>query len=174
MPSVLFVCTANICRSPIASALFRGQIAQRSDAKHWRVASAGVWAMEGSQAARFSRAVVEKRGFDLSSHRAQGVSRELLRRYNLILTMEQGHKEALRAEFPGLADRIFVITEMVERKGDIADPMGGALVDYEDTARELEEILTLGMEKIVSLATARQSKAANDPQGEGQAYADQG
>ena len=155
MPSVLFVCTANICRSPMASALFKSLVAQRADAKSWRVASAGVWAMEGSSAARNSQAVVASRGLDLSSHRAQGVSRELLRRFNLILTMEQGHKEALRAEFPDLASRIYLLTEMVERNADIRDPIGGTMIDYEDTARELEQILTQGMEKIVRLAAVR-------------------
>jgi len=156
----------------MASALFQGQIAQRPDAKRWRVASAGVWAMDGSPAARYTQAVVEKRGFDLSSHRAQGVSRELLRRYDLILTMERGHKEALQAEFPGLANRIYVITEMVDCRGDIADPMGGAVIDYEDTARELEGILTLGMEKIISLAAERQSTDSGDQRNGEQSRAD--
>jgi exopolysaccharide biosynthesis WecB/TagA/CpsF family protein len=111
--------------------------------------SAGIWAMEGSPAAH--RKPWSERGLDLSSHRAQGATVSL-RRFDLVLTMERGHKEALQAEFPDLANRVYLLNEMVDRNGDVRDPIGGTIVDYEDTARELEQILVQGLEKIVRLA----------------------
>ena len=97
----------------------------------------------------------------MALHRAQGISRECLRRFDLVLTMEHGHKEALRAEFPDLSKRIYLINEMVERDGDIRDPIGGTIIDYEDTARELEQILTLGMEKIICLAVTHREPSGD-------------
>lgn len=155
MPSVLFVCTANVCRSPMASALFQKILAQRSDTAEWRVASAGVWALEDSPAVGGAQAVMAARGLDLSQHRARSITSQMVNHFDLILTMERSHKEALRAEFPRQASRIYLLSEMVGRSHDIRDPVGGTPADYEDTARELEQILTQGLEQIEQAARAR-------------------
>ena len=150
MPSVLFVCTANICRSPLAMALFRDKMEGEPD--EWRVESAGTWALTGEPAAQKSQQVLAERGLDVSEHRARSVSLELLSSFNLILTMEKGHKEALQVEFPGISDRVYMLSEMIGSGFDIHDPIGGPLVDFQDTAEELERILTEGFEKIYRLA----------------------
>jgi protein-tyrosine phosphatase len=155
--SILFVCTANICRSPMAAAIFRKKLeeASRSEpelGRGWRVESAGTWARQGYPAALLSQLVLESMGIDLRDHRSRIVSSELLAAFNLILTMERGHKEALAAEFPELASRIFTVSQMVLATYNIRDPIGGALADYEETASELEKIFTQGFDKIVQLA----------------------
>jgi len=133
----------------MAEALWRSRLA---DEAGWKVESAGTWAMDGQPAARYAQQVLKERGSDLSQHRSRVVDRELLESFNLILVMEQGHKEALRFEFPGVASHVYLLSEMVDVSRDIQDPVGGTLLDFEDTARELDRILEKGSEKIRRLA----------------------
>lgn len=152
MPAILFVCTANICRSPMAEALLRRLIAQRADADAWRVESAGTWGMDGYSAANRAQLVMLESALDISGHRARTVDRRLLSEFDLILTMEGGHKEALCVEFPEFADRIYMLTEMIGYKMDIQDPITGTLDNFRDTAQELEQMIGQGLETILSMA----------------------
>jgi protein-tyrosine-phosphatase len=133
----------------MAAGLFRKKIGEASD---WRIESAGTWGVEGEPAAGKSRVVLGQRGIDISQHRSRTVTRELLNSFNLILTMEAGHAEALRAEFPEIARRVFLITEMIGKGYNIQDPVGGPLEEFEMTARELEQIFDQGFGKISELA----------------------
>lgn len=151
MGAVLFVCTANVCRSPMASAIFRKILENKRDLANWRVESAGTWAIDGQPASVGSQQVMKKRGLDISDHRSRGVGQELLTLFDLILTMESGHKEALRAEFPEFADQIFMLSEMVDQMYDVADPIGRPIDEYEKTAVEIERLLSTGFEKIQAL-----------------------
>jgi protein-tyrosine-phosphatase len=137
----------------MAEAILRSKLKGRADADAWRVASAGVWGMDGNPVATGSQAALTKLGLDLSGHRAQSVTREFLEQFNLILVMEHGHQEALRVEFPELNDRIHLLSEMAGMRHDVPDPMGGSAADYEDTAIELEQILSKGFDEIERLAS---------------------
>ncbi len=151
-PGVLFVCTANICRSPMAAALFLHRLKQEDpDWQSWRVGSAGTWAIDGEPASQNSQKVVARRGFDISQHRSRMVTAELLESYDLILTMEPGHKESLQVEFPAVAERVFLLSEMAGQTAPIADPYGQPVGAYEKTAQKIEEILARGMQRIRSL-----------------------
>ena len=150
MYSILFICSANICRSPMAEGLF--QIKVRGQTGPWRIESAGVWGMDGSPAADNTLRVLLKRGIDLSSHLARQVTLDLASQFNLILTMERGHKEALNAAMPQISRRVFVLSEMAGKAYDIPDPIGGDVAEFEDTARELERIFERGWERICQLA----------------------
>ena len=148
--TVLFVCTANICRSPMAMGLLKARVAE--DEGDWRVESAGVWADYGYPAASNTIKVVRERGVRLEDHLSRPLTGEMLTEFNLILVMEKNHKEALRMAFPELAPRIYLLTEMVDRYEDIVDPIGGTQADFEETASEVEAILTQGFEKISRLS----------------------
>jgi protein-tyrosine phosphatase len=151
--SVLFVCTANICRSPMAAALMRARLQkEQSDWREWRVESAGTWAMEGEMAARFSRQVMAERGLDISAHRARTVTAEMLHKFDLILTMEPGQKEALQVEFPAIAKRVFLLSEMDGTLSTVEDPYGRAVEAYKQTAEKIDRMLANGMARIVALA----------------------
>ena len=118
----------------------------------WRVESSGTWAINGEPAAINTQKVLEARGIDIRSHRSRLITRELMRQFNLILTMERGHKEALSIEFPDLAGRVHLLSEMVGDVYDINDPIGGPLVDFQDTAKEIDQIFSDGFEKIEALS----------------------
>jgi protein-tyrosine-phosphatase len=158
MTAVLIVCTANICRSPMAEAILKKLVSDRPDADQWLVESAGVWAMDGNPPALLSQFVMQKMGMDISSHQSQPTSLKLLYNFDLVLTMEDEHKNYLMDQYGEFADRIYMLSEMVGEWVDIPDPIGGELIEYEETAYMLERILTDGLDKIVQLALTHQQE----------------
>jgi protein-tyrosine phosphatase len=96
--------------------------------------------------------VMGEEGIDISQHRSRYATKELLEAYNLSLVMERSHKEALRAEFPELAKRIYLLSEMAGSAYDVRDPYGGSMADYRDTARELDSLLAKGFDRITRQA----------------------
>jgi protein arginine phosphatase len=150
MRSVLFVCAANICRSPMAMGLFSAQVLPA--AGDWQVASAGIYAPPGYPAAQNTLVVLKQRGIDLSQHRSSQITKAMVQSYNLILTMERGQKEALQTAFPEHANKVYLLTEMIGEYWEIVDPVGGSIIDFEDTAREIEQILTAGYQMICKVA----------------------
>jgi protein-tyrosine-phosphatase len=158
MLSILIVCTANICRSPMAEAILKNLVAKRPDADQWHIESAGTWAHDGAPPALFSQLVVQDMGLDISNHRSKPVTRKLLHHFDLVLTMERQQKVGLILGFKHFADRIFMLSEMVGRFEDVPDPIGGELIDYQATAKMMERFLSGGLEKIYQLASNHVTK----------------
>lgn len=151
MANILIICTANICRSPVAAALLRDRLRQRGLAD-WRVESAGTWAIATRGASRYSIDLMTRHGHDITSHRSRMVTEEHLRQADLVLTMEIGHAEALRAEFPAEEYKVFIITEMIGHTYSIADPYGGPIEEYERMVASLTEVIDGGLNRIIALA----------------------
>ena len=150
MHRVLFICTANICRSPMAMGLLRRRTATQPG--QWIIESAGTWTEGGEPAALKTMQVLKNRGIDLENFESRILTDELLQAFNLILTMERGHKEAIRVEFPELANRVFLLSEMLNQDYDIEDPIGKSFSAFEETAKEIDEILVKGFRKIYELS----------------------
>ncbi len=127
-------------------------IAERPDAKSWHIASAGTWANYGAPPAILSQLVVQGMGANIGAHESQPVTRELIQRYDLILTMERQQKEGLILHFPEHANHIYMLSEMVGRIEDVPDPILGELVDYQAAAKMMEHFLSSGLDKIVQLS----------------------
>ncbi len=134
----------------MASALFLARLkTEREDWEQWLVDSAGTWATEGQPASANSVKAMASRDLDISKHRSKEVSEQFLEMFDLILTMELSHKEALRAEFPRLAGRVFLLSEMSGPPRNVEDPYGLTLKDYEKTAQEIEGYVETGFAEIM-------------------------
>lgn len=149
--SVLFVCTANQCRSPMAEGFLKSLAAQHGEPDRWQVQSAGTWAEPGRPATPFSQAVMQRRHVDLSGHRSRPIDAELLAAASVVLVMTCHHREALQAEFPEAQGKVHMLSELIDRDFDIEDPYGGSLNDYELCATELQMILTNGYDRLVDM-----------------------
>ena len=155
VPSVLFVCTANQCRSPMAQALFKQHLQKDGQHEAWRVESAGVWASDGVPATENARTAMEERGLDIQEHRSRVVSAKMLSEFDLILTMEARHRKFIQDVLPQHADRVYMLSEMVGVEEDVEDPVVGTLEDYRRTADQLVDLFERGYNKILALVGGR-------------------
>jgi protein-tyrosine phosphatase len=152
MPSILFVCTANRFRSPLAEAIFQAELTKRGLQTDWQVGSAGTWTKDGLPAMPEAISAARELGLDLTFHRSRPVSAELLRQCDLVFVMESGQKEALIIEFSAIIENVFLLTEGVGGVAyDIPDPF---FTDESPVsiAKELIGLFHNGFEKIVQLA----------------------
>lgn len=114
MTNILFVCTGNTCRSPLAEVLF---LFKNNDDR-FQVKSAGIQAIDGMPMSEGSKRALQKRGIE-EEHTAQSVTEDLIRWADLILTMTFSHKKTLIKQYPQLVDKIFTLKEYVLDDKDI-------------------------------------------------------
>ena len=127
-PQVMLVCTANVCRSPMALALWRA--AARRQCRTVPAISAGLDAEPGRPADPACVGLLAERGLDLSEHRAQRFRVDLAADCELILVMEPGHARRIQASAPELAGRVQLLGRW--GAGPIADPYRGQRAEYEE------------------------------------------
>jgi protein-tyrosine phosphatase len=151
MAAVLFVCTGNLCRSPMAAALLQARLARDPARCAWRVLSAGLWAENGQPASAGAVTAMAEWGLSLSEHRSRPVTDALVRGADLTLGMTPHHVEALRLAFPRAAARVRLLAEMVGESHGVADPYGLSIAAYRAAAAELACLVEDGYERIVAL-----------------------
>jgi len=144
MKTILFVCTANQCRSPMAEGLMRHKLEREGRADEIRAASAGVDALNGCRATGNAIHTMAERGIDIAAHRSRAITADILEDAALILTMERAHANAIRTLFPAHAPRVYLLTQMAGLDGDVDDPVGGTLERYNHTAQEIERLIETG------------------------------
>ncbi|MHC2069998.1 L-threonylcarbamoyladenylate synthase [Bremerella sp. T1] len=144
---VLFVCTGNTCRSPMAEVVMQKHLADKLgttidqlDQKGVLVASAGIAAYPGGRAAPEAIHILGARGLDLNGHASQPLSDRLVEQADMILTMTTGHRDAILARWPDARDR----TQTLSSDGrDIADPIGGSEDVYRTCLEQIESEIKL-------------------------------
>lgn len=129
MMNILFVCTGNTCRSPMAAAIM-DKLAY-DDGLDIRVESAGLFATDGESATPEAVEALKKYDIDMSSHKSQLINDELIKKSDLIITMTTAHKMILN-DIAG--EKTYTVSELAEISEEIEDPFGGDIKDYEKTA----------------------------------------
>lgn len=153
--SVLFVCTNNLCASPIAAALFRRRMDQNGKGTHaWRIESAGTWAKGGQPACQSAQQVMCSRGIDLKCHHSRIISEKLLAQFNLVLTMDEQQKTALGIEFPQYARRMYMLSEMAGQHQGFDISQDPDMQECELLVQLLNDCLALGEARMRDLACA--------------------
>jgi protein-tyrosine phosphatase len=138
---VLFVCTGNTCRSPMAELLARQKIAEKLgctidelDERSVIVMSAGIAAMSGGRPSAEAVDVMTRAGLDLSAHVSQPLTRQLAQHADVILPMTRSHRAAIVAEWPDVAERTRLVCV---DESDVSDPIGGSIDVYQRCADQL-------------------------------------
>jgi protein-tyrosine-phosphatase len=153
MPSILFVCTANRFRSPLAAAILNKYLLESGEKGEWQVASAGTWTVPGQPVISRLEPVSRSLGLELGMHRSAQVDGQLLAAYDLILVMEPGHKEALQVEFPSLREQIYLLSDVVERKKYAVPDTFRSEQQVTEVAMLLRSLIHNGYRSICILAT---------------------
>ena len=133
---VLFVCTGNTCRSPMAQALYNLLARQRG--LDTFATSAGIMACEGMPASMGAQCAMEEYGADLTLHQAQTVTAQMLARADVVLCMQQSHQQALLAKYPQFRQKIHTLTQYAfGAYQPVEDPFGGDEEVYRRCARQI-------------------------------------
>ena len=149
MLHIVFICTGNICRSPMAEGFMRHKWREkgRNDLK---VSSMGIHGLNDIPATEYAQKVCKEKGFDISSHRARSLVGEELQKADLILCMEPVHKKFVNTFFPWLRKKVFLLGAWPgrgTRKSTIVDPMGGSYKKYQ----QIFGIIETHIERIIPL-----------------------
>ena len=143
MINVLFVCTGNTCRSPMAEALLKSMNLDGVD-----VRSAGIYAMQGQGASLHAKKVLEQANI-CHNHSSRLISEADMEWATYILTMTSSHKAALENLYPAHKEKVHTLKGFTEGEdGDVYDPFGGSREQYEETFRELGEMIQLLADKM--------------------------
>ena len=165
MKHVLFICTGNVCRSPMAEGLLRHMAGDRV-----KVASAGLGAGHGQPPSAHAIEVLGKEGIDIADIRSQPVSAHLLQQADYIFTMTRDHLDMLLLLFPEMASKTRLLRFEEAAKGgraDVTDPIGGTRATYEsckaDIQRAMSHVIPLVTGEKKTMNTATQTRTAHEP-----------
>ncbi len=140
MKTILFICTGNVCRSPMAEALFRRAVSGRGE---FRVLSAGLGALDGQPPSPYSVRAMGELGVDISAQRSRMLTVDLVREADLILGMTHSHVDTVALLYPPAAEKTFLLREFDETlepyEKDISDPIGSSYPVYVECRDQIEQ-----------------------------------
>ena len=132
MDSIIFICTGNTCRSPMAEGLFRAHNGEEKTGL--TAASAGLYTENGLPASANAVAAAGERGADISAHRSRQLTAEMAKDAKYLVCMTGAHYDRLCELFPEARDKVFTLLPE-----DISDPFGGDLATYRRSAAEIDK-----------------------------------
>lgn len=142
---VLFVCTGNTCRSPMAEAIFNNI----NDIENSTAISAGVATIPNSIISKNAfKAIKENLNLEMKERCSVQLTKELLAEADLVFTMTESAKVYISNSLPEVKTKIFTLKEYVGEYGDVIDPYGGSFEIYSKTFNELHRLITLLIMKI--------------------------
>jgi glycine hydroxymethyltransferase len=140
MKTILFICTGNICRSPMAEGMFRHAVQGRGN---YQVLSAGLGAMEGQPPSAHAVQAVKELGIDISNQRSRMLTPELVEQADFIFGMTHSHIDTVMLLYPQAAEKTFLLREFDETldwyEKDISDPIGGSYEVYLNCRDQIEQ-----------------------------------
>jgi len=136
--TLVFVCTGNVCRSPMAEYMLRRELGEDGG---WRVKSAGVAAVHGLPASPEAVQALAEDGIDLSPHRSRPLDGDLVDEAAVVVVMTAAHRDQLVRLFPDAAGKVFLLKAFGHAAGDLRDPMGLPVERYRDVRGEIAEAL---------------------------------
>lgn len=150
---ILFICTGNTCRSPMAAFLAKSMISARQ--LNWQVSSAGLHAISGDKMTSPAVNAMIRRHVVVEQHQAQPVTEALVKSADVVFTMTDAHRFALVERFPSCEDKIHNLARFAsfdhphsEGAYDIVDPFGGSDETYEACATALERMIEQVLDKL--------------------------
>lgn len=148
---IIFVCTGNTCRSPMAEAIFRDIIVEKGIDKNFQVSSAGIYSFEGDPASYQAIEVMKKEfGIDLKTHRAKIIDDSDIEKADIILTMTKHHRDMIIDIYPEASEKVHILKEFagIKEDTDVIDPFGQDYDTYKSCANEIEELLVEILERL--------------------------
>ena len=139
MSDIIFVCTGNTCRSPMAEAI------AKSLKPEGVFSSMGVAATGGTPASKNACLVMEEAGLSLDSFKSSKLDKKKLGNAKLVLTMTKGHLNQVRALCP--KSNAHTLAEYAGESGDVPDPFGGDLDEYREIAEKIKALIVSCLEK---------------------------
>src|SRR5256885_2241114 len=140
MKTILFVCTGNVCRSPMAEGIFRQAVQGRNE---YLVLSAGVGAADGQPPSPYAVRALKDIGIDISRQRSRMLTADLVQQADYIFGMTHGHVDAVNLLYPQAAEKTFLLREFDETldifEKDIPDPIGGSYEIYLNSRDQIEQ-----------------------------------
>jgi len=162
MKTILFVCTGNICRSPMAEGLFRTAV--RGLGYDFRVLSAGVGAVDGQPPSAHAVRALKELNIDISRQRSRMLTSELVNQADYIFGMTHGHVDAVTLLYPQAAEKTFLLREFDETldifEKDISDPIGGSYDVYTACRDQIEQGIVSLLNFIEQTTTQRVAREA--------------
>ena len=131
MDKIIFICTGNTCRSPMAEGLFRARGGEEKTGL--TAASAGLFTQDGMPASENAVTAAKELGADLSPHRSRMLTPEMAKNARYLVCMTGAHYDRLCEQYPDCTDKVFTLTQR-----DISDPFGGDLETYRRAAAEID------------------------------------
>ncbi|HZF02165.1 MAG TPA: serine hydroxymethyltransferase [Methylomirabilota bacterium] len=140
MKTILFLCTGNVCRSPMAEGLFRRAVKGRGE---FRILSAGLGAIDGQPPTPHSVTAMRELGIDISNQRSRALTTDLVRQADFIFGMTHGHVDTISLLYPPAAEKTFLLREFDETlepyEKDISDPIGSPYEVYVHCRDQIEQ-----------------------------------